>query len=92
MQRCTPHQSCTEEQEEAIKEGVEEKEEEGAGEGRKRKEVVTRTQNSEKNNGPRWNDEGQGLNDEGQGLNDEGRSLMMRGSGFMFIFYLGVYW
>ena len=30
---------------------------------------------SEKNNGPRRNDEGQGLNDVGQGLNDEGQGL-----------------
>ena len=30
---------------------------------------------SEKNNGPRRNDEGQGLNNVGQGLNDEGQGL-----------------
>ena len=33
-----------------------------------RRKVFRRGQKSEKNDGPRRNDEGQGLNDEGQGL------------------------
>ena len=48
---------------------------------------------SEKNNGPRRNDEGRGLNDEGRGLNDEGQGLNgeVQGQQLYTHFYLEAY-